>query len=442
VAGDLDRHEVGVVEPRGGDEAVGAPDTRLLEGVAVDDAAGDGLAVEPGSQPVEGQTVDVDDDDVLPFRREPRCYLGSEPSAPADDDVHRSMAFSRARRDTSNQSGMAAGTRPDVGDPAGTLVAMAIPHTLLLAAPRGFCAGVDRAVLIVEKALEAFGPPVYVRHEIVHNTHVVNGLRERGAVFIEDEREVPEDAVVVFSAHGSPASAYESSRRLGHTLIDATCPLVTKVHAEARRYEQRGWNIVLIGHDGHQEVKGTMGQVGHGTITLVETPEDVDRLDLDPDDHVAYITQTTLSMDDTAEVVDRLRNRFPVLHQPKSDDICYATQNRQDAVKRLVDEGAGLVLVVGSQTSSNSKRLVEVGGSRGVPAHLVDDVSQIDPAWFDGVGVVGLTSGASAPEVLVEEVVAWFRDRGTEKVATVHVVDEDVEFALPPILARKLSEVR
>ncbi len=316
----------------------------------------------------------------------------------------------------------------------------AAPDTLLLAAPRGFCAGVDRAVLIVEKALEAFGPPVYVRHEIVHNTHVVDELRERGAVFIEDEREVPEGAVVVFSAHGSPASAYDNSAARDHTLIDATCPLVTKVHAEARRYADRELPIVLIGHEGHQEVKGTMGQVRPGAVRLVESPEDVDDLDIDEDAEIATITQTTLSMDDTAEVVERLRQRFPGLHQPKSDDICYATQNRQDAVKQLAGAGAQLVLVVGSDTSSNSKRLVEVARDRGIGAHLIDDVSEIDEAWLDDVDVVGLTSGASAPEVLVEQVVSWFRDRGTARVETVHVVDEDVEFAMPSVLARKLAE--
>jgi 4-hydroxy-3-methylbut-2-en-1-yl diphosphate reductase len=312
------------------------------------------------------------------------------------------------------------------------------PHTLLLAAPRGFCAGVDRAVLIVEKALEAYGAPVYVRHEIVHNTHVVETLRRKGAVFVEDETEVPEGAVIVFSAHGSPPSAYENSLRLGHTLIDATCPLVTKVHHEARRYERDGLDIVLIGHDGHQEVIGTMGQAPRST-TLVETPDDVDRLALDPDADIAYITQTTLSLDETRAVVDRLRARFPQLRQPKSDDICYATQNRQDAVKQLARR-CDLLLVVGSQTSSNSKRLVEVAQDRSVPAYLIDAAEEIDPSWLEGVEVVGLTSGASAPEVLVEEVVGWFRERGTEHVDTVVVVDEDVEFSMPSNLARKLRE--
>jgi 4-hydroxy-3-methylbut-2-en-1-yl diphosphate reductase len=313
------------------------------------------------------------------------------------------------------------------------------PHTLLLAAPRGFCAGVDRAVLIVEKALEAYGAPVYVRHEIVHNTHVVESLRRKGAVFVEDETEVPEGAVIVFSAHGSPRSAFEHSRARGHVLIDATCPLVTKVHHEARRYARDGMDIVLIGHQGHQEVVGTMGQTPPRSITLVETAEDVDRLALPEDAKVAYITQTTLSMDETANVVDRLRQRFPLLNQPKKDDICYATQNRQDAVKQLASR-CDLVLVVGSETSSNSKRLVEVSKDRQVPAYLIDEASEIDERWLEGVEVVGLTSGASAPEVLVEEVVEWFRGRGTTTVDTVMVVDEDVEFSMPSNLARKLQD--
>lgn len=313
------------------------------------------------------------------------------------------------------------------------------PHTVLLAAPRGFCAGVDRAVVIVEKALDAYGPPVYVRHEIVHNNHVVDDLRERGAVFIEDEQEAPEGAVVVFSAHGSPASAYDNSRSKGHVLIDATCPLVTKVHAEARRYARRDHDIVLVGHDGHQEVKGTMGQVPAGRIRLVESPEDVDALELDDDAQIAYTTQTTLSMDDTAEVIDRLRARFPHVTGPKSQDICYATQNRQDAIKVLAGQ-VGLVLVVGSTSSSNSNRLVEVAQSAGVEAHLVDDVDDIDEEWMTGVGVVGLTSGASAPEHLVQEVVGWFQDRGVTNVDTVSVGSEDVEFALPSTLKRKLAD--
>ncbi len=321
-----------------------------------------------------------------------------------------------------------------------TLPAMSstAPHTLLLAAPRGFCAGVDRAVLIVEKALEAFGAPVHVRHEIVHNTHVVESLREKGAIFVEDETEVPEGEVIVFSAHGSPPEAFENSKRLGHTLIDATCPLVTKVHNEARRYATGGMDIVLVGHEGHQEVIGTMGQAPN-SIALVETADDVDQLEYDDDSNVAYITQTTLSMDETSDVVSRLRERFPLLHQPKKDDICYATTNRQDAVKALAEK-CDLILVVGSQSSSNSKRLVEVAHDRDTRAHLIDDVSEIDEAWLDGVDVVGVTSGASAPEVLVDQVIEWFRERGTETVDTVTVVDEDVEFAMPSVLARRLAE--
>ena len=312
-----------------------------------------------------------------------------------------------------------------------------IPHTLLLAAPRGFCAGVDRAILIVERAIEAYGTPVYVRHEIVHNTHVVARLRDMGAIFVEDETEVPEGAVVVFSAHGSPPEAFENSERLGHTLIDATCPLVTKVHHEARRYARDGVDIVLIGHEGHQEVLGTMGQAPR-SINLVETPDDVDQLPLAEDADVAYITQTTLSMDETSSVVDRLGERFENLRRPKHDDICYATQNRQDAVKAMVEQ-CDLVLVVGSQTSSNSKRLVEVARDRGTPAYLVDDVSEMDESWLDGVETVGISSGASAPELLVEELVLWFTSRGTEQVKTIEVVEEDVEFAMPSVLARKLA---
>ena len=313
-----------------------------------------------------------------------------------------------------------------------------VPHTVLLAAPRGFCAGVDRAILIVERALEAYGAPIYVRHEIVHNTHVVRRLEEMGAVFIDDETEMPEGAVVVFSAHGSPPEAFANSRALQHELIDATCPLVTKVHHEARRYARDGHDIVLIGHEGHQEVVGTMGQAP-SSISLVETAEDVRQLPLADDAEVAYITQTTLSMDETSDVVTALNERFPNLIQPKSADICYATQNRQDAVKDLVEQ-CELILVVGSQTSSNSKRLVEVARDRGVASYLIDDVSELDESWLEGVDTVGITSGASAPELLVEELVLWFTSRGTKKVQTVKVVDEDVEFAMPSVLARKLAE--
>ena len=311
------------------------------------------------------------------------------------------------------------------------------PSTLLLAAPRGFCAGVDRAVLIVEKALEAYGAPVYVRHEIVHNTHVVESLRRKGAVFVEDETRVPKDAVIVFSAHGSPPEAFANSRALNHTLIDATCPLVTKVHHEARRYARDDVQMVMIGHDGHQEVIGTMGQAPD-SIKLVETKDDVDKLVLDENRPVTYITQTTLSMDETADVIGALNAKFPGLKQPKSDDICYATQNRQDAVK-VLSERCDVILVVGSETSSNSKRLVEVARDRGVSAYLIDDASQIDPSWVNGADTVGLTSGASAPESIVNDVVTWFKTLGVATVDTVMVVDEDVEFSLPANLARKLQ---
>jgi 4-hydroxy-3-methylbut-2-en-1-yl diphosphate reductase len=289
------------------------------------------------------------------------------------------------------------------------------PHTLLLAAPRGFCAGVDRAVLIVEKALEAYGAPVHVRHEIVHNTHVVESLRRRGAVFVEDETTVPEGSVIVFSAHGSPPEAFENSRRLGHVLIDATCPLVTKVHHEARRYARDGKRIVLVGHEGHQEVIGTMGQAPDA-ITLVETPRTSSGSRSTPTRRSPTSRRrrsrwTRPRRSSTACVA------FPMLEQPKSDDICYATQNRQDAVKVLA-ERCDLILVVGSDTSSNSKRLVEVSRDRGVPSYLIEDASHIDASWLDGVGTVGLTSGASAPEELVEGVIAWFR--GPRRAARRH----------------------
>jgi 4-hydroxy-3-methylbut-2-en-1-yl diphosphate reductase len=311
-------------------------------------------------------------------------------------------------------------------------------HTLLLAAPRGFCAGVDRAVLIVEKALEAYGAPVYVRHEIVHNKHVVESLRRKGAVFVEDETEVPEGAVIVFSAHGSPPEAFENSARLGHTLIDATCPLVTKVHHEARRYARDEMDIVLIGHAGHQEVVGTMGQAPERSAGRVargrrrpRPRRPGRRSPTSPRPRCRWTRPRASSSGSTSA--------SPASSSPRSDDICYATQNRQDAVKQLA-ERCDLVLVVGSQTSSNSKRLVEVSRDRSVPAYLIDDASEIDDAWMEGVGTVGVTSGASAPEVLVEQVVDRFVERGGVTVDTVMVVDEDVEFSVPAILARKLAE--
>ena len=310
----------------------------------------------------------------------------------------------------------------------------AAPRTVLLAAPRGFCAGVDRAIEIVEIALAHYGAPVYVRHAIVHNTHVVADLESKGAVFVESEDEVPEGAVIVYSAHGIPPEVRERSAARGLQQIDATCPLVTKVHYEAREYAQKGRAIILIGHDGHQEVIGTMGQAPE-SINLVETPADVDALDLPDDADVAYISQTTLSVDETTGIIAAIRRRFPHARGPKGDDICYATQNRQDATKALAQR-SDLVLVVGSPNSSNSKRMVEVALAHGAPAaHLIDDASEIDPAWLEGVDTIGLTSGASAPDLLVNGVIEHLR--AAERGATVEpldVVEEDMHFALPASL--------
>ncbi|MBW3604244.1 MAG: 4-hydroxy-3-methylbut-2-enyl diphosphate reductase [Actinobacteria bacterium] len=307
---------------------------------------------------------------------------------------------------------------------------------MLLAAPRGFCAGVDRAIKIVELALEAVGPPVYVRHAIVHNTHVVVDLEARGAVFVEHETDVPEGGLVVFSAHGVAPSVRERSEARGLEMLDATCPLVTKVHYEAREYAERGYDIVLIGHAGHQEVIGTMGHAPEA-IHLVETPDDVAGLQVRDPDMVAYISQTTLSVDDANRVIAAVRARFPNARGPRGDDICYATQNRQDAT-RVLAQRADLVLVVGSDTSSNSKRMVEVAREHGAPAaHLIDNAAAIDPGWLDGVATVGLTSGASAPEVLVDEVIAALLAASPGAVVeTVDVIDEQMHFALPASLRR------
>jgi len=310
------------------------------------------------------------------------------------------------------------------------------PRTILLAAPRGFCAGVDRAIKIVELALEACGPPVYVRHAIVHNTHVVADLESKGAVFVEDEDEVPEGGLVVFSAHGVPPQVRERADALGLRMLDATCPLVTKVHYEARHYAAQGYDIVLIGHAGHQEVIGTMGHAPDA-MHLVETPEDVAALQVRDPDRVAYISQTTLSVDDANRVIAELLRRFPDARGPRGDDICYATQNRQDAT-RVLARRADLVLVVGSQTSSNSKRMVEVALEHGaVAAHLIDDADAIDPGWLVDVDTVGLTSGASAPDELVSGVIAALQalPRGA-RVETLEVVDEQMHFALPAALHR------
>ena len=300
---------------------------------------------------------------------------------------------------------------------------------VLVAAPRSFCAGVVRAIDIVEKLLEQHGPPVYVRHEIVHNVHVVRDLEARGAVFVESEDEVPEGELIVLSAHGVAPRVYEKCTERGLKVVDAVCPLVSKVHAEARRYSGRGLKIALVGHAGHVEVEGTMGEAPQ-SIVLVETPEDARNLEVEEGEQVAYITQTTLSLDDTADVVDTLRERFPDLVGPPSADICYATQNRQDAVKRICEE-ATLVLVVGSRTSSNANRLVEVARDRGVDAYLIDDETDLDPAWLGGHETVGLTAGASSPELLVDHVFERLAELGFTERAEVEIAREDVVFRLP-----------
>jgi 4-hydroxy-3-methylbut-2-enyl diphosphate reductase len=318
-------------------------------------------------------------------------------------------------------------------------VTLSRPETILLASPRGYCAGVDRAVQTVERALELYGAPVYVRKEIVHNKHVVEELRGRGAIFVETETEVPEEATVVFSAHGVAPSVHAgaASRRL--RTIDATCPLVTKVHVEAKKFAAQGYTIVLIGHAGHEEVEGTMGEAPD-QIVLVSDEEEVDRLEVEDPTRIAYISQTTLSVDETRSIILRLRERFPQIVGPRTDDICYATTNRQTAVKQLARE-ADLVLVVGSRNSSNSNRLVEVAREYGAASHLIDNEGQVDEAWLDGVRVLGITSGASAPEGLVQELVERFRERGTTDVRELEVVSEDVRFMLPKTIRQALAAV-
>jgi 4-hydroxy-3-methylbut-2-enyl diphosphate reductase len=308
---------------------------------------------------------------------------------------------------------------------------------VLLASPRGYCAGVERAVDTVEKLLDLHGPPVYVRKQIVHNAHVVRDLEARGAIFVEDEREVPEGETVVLSAHGVAPEVYRNAEARGLTTIDATCPLVTKVHVQARRYAAGGYTVVLIGHEGHEEVVGTTGEAPDSTI-LVQSVEDAETLALPAGAKVAYITQTTLSVDETGEIIQALRRRFPNIHAPKKEDICYATSNRQWAVKDLLGE-VDVLLVIGSRNSSNSNRLVEVARAAGVDAHLIDDESDIDEDWLDGAETVGVTSGASAPEKLVERVCDWFRARGIDDISSHRMVEEDVEFRLPVELRRELA---
>jgi 4-hydroxy-3-methylbut-2-en-1-yl diphosphate reductase len=300
---------------------------------------------------------------------------------------------------------------------------------ILLAAPRGYCAGVDRAVQTVERALARYGPPVYVRKEIVHNKHVVEQLRARGAIFVETETEVPEGSVTVFSAHGVAPSVHENAAARHLRTIDATCPLVTKVHVEARRFAADGYTIVLVGHDGHEEVEGTMGEAPDHMV-LVQTEQDVDDLVLADSERVAYISQTTLSVDETRGIIERLRERFPAIIGPRTDDICYATTNRQAAVRQLATE-CELVLVIGSRNSSNSQRLVEVARDYGAQAQLIDNARELEEAWLDGVRIVGITSGASAPEELVQELVSLFRARGVSDISELTVTREDVRFMLP-----------
>jgi 4-hydroxy-3-methylbut-2-enyl diphosphate reductase len=308
---------------------------------------------------------------------------------------------------------------------------------VLLASPRGYCAGVERAVETVERALEHYGAPVYVRKQIVHNIHVVRELEARGAIFVDEETEVPEGATLVYSAHGVAPTVYENSARLGHNVIDAVCPLVTKVHVQARRYADEGYTIVLIGHAGHEEVVGTTGEAPDATV-LVQTVEEAEGLDFPQNARLAYVTQTTLSVDETGEIISVLRRRFPDIRAPRKEDICYATSNRQWAVKEMLPE-IDLLLVIGSRNSSNSNRLVETARTAGTASYLIDDETEIDPAWLEGCETVGITSGASAPEKLVGRVCDWFRERGVRDIQSYRLVEEDVTFRLPVELRRELE---
>ncbi|MCK9505328.1 MAG: 4-hydroxy-3-methylbut-2-enyl diphosphate reductase [Porticoccaceae bacterium] len=302
-----------------------------------------------------------------------------------------------------------------------------------LANPRGFCAGVDRAIEIVNRALEVFGPPIYVRHEVVHNKFVVEDLRNRGAVFVDELHEIPDDVIVIFSAHGVSKAVQDEAEARSLKVFDATCPLVTKVHMEVLRYSRDGRECVLIGHAGHPEVEGTMGQYdtsNGGTIYLVENEADVARLQVKNPDRLAFVTQTTLSMDDTAKVIDALRQQFPLIEGPRKDDICYATQNRQDAVKQLASE-CDLVLVVGSPNSSNSNRLRELSDRMGTPAYLIDGADEIRPEWLEGVTNIGVTAGASAPDVLVKQVIQHLHDSGANSVTELAGREENIVFSMP-----------
>jgi len=313
-----------------------------------------------------------------------------------------------------------------------------VSKRVLLAAPRGYCAGVDRAVVTVEKALDLYGPPIYVRKQIVHNKHVVHTLEKRGAIFVDETDEVPEGATVIFSAHGVSPQVHREAAALQLKTIDATCPLVTKVHREAVRFANDDYDILLIGHEGHEEVEGTAGEAPDH-IVLVQSPDEVDGVEVRDPDKVVWLSQTTLSVDETMETVRRLRERFPKLQDPPSDDICYATQNRQVAVKQMAAE-CDLMIVVGSQNSSNSVRLVEVAVEHGSRAgHLVDYADEIDEAWLEGVQTVGVTSGASVPELLVRDVLQWLADRGYADVKPVTAAEESLLFALPREIRRDLK---
>ena len=308
-----------------------------------------------------------------------------------------------------------------------------------LANPRGFCAGVERAIEIVERALEIYGAPLYVRHEVVHNRHVVGRLEAAGVVFVEELHEVPDGQVVIFSAHGVPRRVQQEAERRGLTVFDATCPLVTKVHLEVARYAREGREVVLIGHAGHPEVEGTLGQFDDslgGRMMLVETVADVDALEVANPDHLAFVSQTTLSMDDTAGIIDALTARFPKIEGPRKMDICYATQNRQDAVKDLAAQ-CDLLLVVGSKNSSNSNRLSEIGARMGVESYLVDGAADIDPAWLEGKSRIGVTAGASAPEILVNEVLDFLREHGVNAISELAGREETITFSIPSGLRRE-----
>jgi 4-hydroxy-3-methylbut-2-enyl diphosphate reductase len=311
------------------------------------------------------------------------------------------------------------------------------PEKLYLASPRGYCAGVDRAVQTVEQALDLYGAPVYVRKEIVHNKHVVEQLSRRGAIFVEQETEVPEGQTIVYSAHGVAPSVHANSEQLRHRTVDATCPLVTKVHVEAKKFAAQGYTIVLIGHEGHEEVEGTMGEAPE-SIVLIETEQDAEELEVEDPERVAFISQTTLSVDETAAIIRKLRERFPAIVGPRTDDICYATTNRQAAVRQMA-EHCDLVLVIGSRNSSNSNRLVEVARAHGADSHLIDNESEVREEWLEGKRTVGITSGASAPEELVQRLVDFFRTRGTEQVEEFEVVQEDVRFMLPKEIRKEMT---